>query len=677
MTTPLRPDPADAPFQVGDPNLSGGQLQQLFQHFSAQRQRGAPLSWINTSLRQVTNGRVQSMMQLARQMEMAGAEQQRAENANVPMLEGLARSATMGATLGLAPAIQGVAYGQDVQRMELQRNMGFTTQHPVASGVAEMAGGLLPGMVAGAATLAPASLGGKVVMGALTGGAMGGTQSTMDGGSPAEIIANTAIGAVTGPMAAFASPLTRRVTGSAGLARESGTQIARGIGIGRPQAARMAGQVDAMNQTLLRAGAPPVARVADLSLGQQALGVATRHSGTAAELAEETLTRRAEAAPQLLEDIIGNVMFGGPRPRQTTTQAARTLRQTRRQVARQVYGPLEGQAPADMDAAIIAIGDLQGSPSFRSIWRSAERTAQERGRRLVPLPSSPDQLAADPAAMPDFTTFQSIRQAMSERVTLLFRAGKGNEATALQERLTNLDDHLGRLFPDYPAANAEYRRQLQIAEAPLRGKRLWQSDDPNDVRDWLASAPPEAKQAFREAAADELRRRARSTPRGRNPVQRVIDASGNLGQDKLALVFTPDELTALTDATGTMRRLWRTQRIAMSGSQTAERQAQDAAAGLTHPARLPASTRWAAARAADPVVHAEWQNRTDLGAPWLTRGLLSEGAEQAAFLAQLQQGRLAQPYNAFDLLPFAAATGAGRPVPSRVANSDSTLPPFR
>ena len=409
-----------------------------------------------------------------------------ASHAESPPVTGgdMARGMLQGATLnfgdelrGGASAALGAMTGQgsfgDLYQVtrdaEREKMAQFTQDHPVASVVSQIGGGLLTGIPAGAkagASAAGRALAAKIAkmglmarigtqagVGAATGGATGAISGIGSAGSmsdvPAEALQGGALGGVVGGLlgGGVEGAMSAGRAGIEGIkrARDPAYQASKNL----EKAAQRAGTT--VDDMLIRAEAMgPDAILADTSeAAREMLETTTQQPGAARGEALGLLTARSrKAGQQLLSDL-------GPGKKFETLSALKDYRKT---VASPQYKKAFGAGVPHTDNLEKIFTDIEEFAP--GVWEQAKKL----GKLKL---ANADQSVSGSAlgdARPSLQGWQYIKERLDDMADSAYRSGNGKAGGAIKNVRARLLSELDTLNPDYAAARSKWAGAAQFED---------------------------------------------------------------------------------------------------------------------------------------------------------------------------------------------------------------------
>ncbi len=257
--------------------------------------------------------------------------------------------------------------------------------------------------------------------------------------------------------------------------------------------------------------------VQDIRLGVPA-AVANVTPGTI-DLAEAVVTRGGQPSRDLAAII----------EKQQAGQKGRVKGQVRRGLRARDYYDQESKLTQDLrrDANVAynkayAVGDINDpaintvlqEPEFKEFFeqgqniyrkhRLAETLKPQGDPSKYTLKQIYDPQTGRPVDIPDVRTLDYIKQGIDEKIRQLFKDGKTAEATGLKEVREQFLNRLDDLVPEYKAARAEYKGDIEIIDALRMGRDEFNKLDPEQVEAFMKTASKGEKDAFRTGVARNL-----------------------------------------------------------------------------------------------------------------------------------------------------------------------------
>jgi len=513
-------------------------------------------------------------------------------------LNGITQQLRQGASLGFADevgaagagtggAIVGALRGQnpiDAFSKSYDRRLGeirggedqFHSDHPVASTVAQIGGGLATLGGVGKVVSAAPSIGSAIGRGAATGAGYGAVGGFANGrGGVGNRLGSTAIGAASGAILGAAIPAAGYVVGK-------GVQAARNmVGLQDPekQAAMLVAKalerdgVHGPIETGASLTGKPVA-LADLG-GQNVRRLADQtnvQGGPGAEKISRFLDQRqAEQAGRIVGDIKTNLS-----PSTDTYGLSDSLAAQARTKAAPLYDKAYGVGKAVPDEVWSEnIGSLMGRPSMKQALGRAYRIAAEEGRDPKTLGfdfnDAGDVIFKD--KVPTMQTLDYVKrglddvlEGMRNPVTgklVLDESGRAINATrsAFREELKTLN-------PDYADALQAYAGPTQQRNAVALGRDFMKLD-PEQISAQVGRMSADEQQAFKVGAARALQDKIEKVKGLGDATKHIFNDTRIKGQIKTA--FGDEGYAAFERAMGAERTMADTRAFVGGNSRTAQR----------------------------------------------------------------------------------------------------------
>lgn len=480
------------------------------------------------------------------------------------------RAAAQGASFGFGDEIAGLVAGalpggktrQEATALSRARVDRIRDEHPVASTVAEIAGGaFLPGGAGASVGRSVLRATGNKIAAGIAGGAAGGllggatTGAGEAEGGIGQRVAGAAMGGTVGLLAggAFGG-------GAAGVGRA----VERGGGMLGSARAHAGASLD---RSLAEAGVfnpdeivsrvkalGPGSVVADLSpnLGREARAAANQAPSLAAEGGPiRALERRAsERGERIASDL--RAASGLSRNYEESLEAAKAAIP---EVRAAHYKPLEEAFPAVNGRNVSdALKDPRIAPLVRKV--------------------APDVAAGKRA--PSFRELQDIMMDTRDEMSAARKAGRPNRAQKAREAYDLIAGAMDEDIPGFADAQRAYGIAQSRVGAHDLGRRM-ASKSPSDIRVELDALPEEARDAFRQGLLDRFETQLRERTGGGGPSGKAIAMinAGDTMRDRLRLIVGNDpgmkELLTGLEREARWARTW----SAISGGSTTAQQFND------------------------------------------------------------------------------------------------------
>lgn len=436
----------------------------------------------------------------------------------------LGRSAAQGALFEWADElVNKVQPGAgDVMR---ERDRAFSAEHPIASGVARIAG-MVPG---GIASVGAKTAGKMIARGAAT-GAVGGAVASAGAADEGGRMDAATSGAVLGGLLGGAFPAVatgvRALRPSARAARRVGNAVTASGGakalLAKLNEFQVGGKAD---QVML----------GDLSrrLRLETDFAANASDDVLAPLSQRVAERQAGQAERLLGDA-QDVLVASPDAAQRL-EALRTSRQAWAKSPKG-YAGLRARNPA------INAGDLARGmqvPEVRAAWRAA-RLAGDITEDNVPVALRSvfvqPKLGGRTIRPASFADLHDFRQLVDDKATAAFNGGRGNLGSAYATLRDKIDDVMEESVPDYRPVRAEYAKRMGLERALEAGEEAWDVDDPRKLAQVVAKLSGPEIDEFRTGMASKFLARLGNRATNRDEATNLLNQSKAL-QAKLETVF--------------------------------------------------------------------------------------------------------------------------------------------
>jgi len=444
------------------------------------------------------------------------------------------------------PGAQAAAPGALTRLFGLGTNIaGRTFGQNLARVTAASAG---QGALSGAGTATEGGRGQGAVVGGLTGGVLGATLPV--------------IGQVGG--AAYRG-MRQAVAPSTEKAKEWALEKLR-MSLDETQPAQITQQV----AEDVRRGVPPA--VANVTPGTMQLAESVvQRGGRAGRELEETIQKQKEGSigrvAQRLKSSIS------PENYYAKDEA---LADNLRRNARNAY-----------DAAY-SVGVIDDPVINRILASPRYKAAFDKGRELLDLDRDYEELipGGDPAkyimreiydpqtgkniSLPDVQTLDYIKRGFDAKITKMFRDGEGTEATKLKKIRDQFVNRIDELVPEYKAARAQYKGDVEILDALRRGKEDFTKMAPEEVTAFMQAASAGERDAFRVGVARRLYDVIAAPTQDINAAKRII---GGLSRPEAigAIFESPAERDFFMEVLKREDQLFRAANKILSGSPTAKR----------------------------------------------------------------------------------------------------------
>ena len=173
---------------------------------------------------------------------------------------------------------------------------------------------------------------------------------------------------------------------------------------------------------------------------------------------------------------------------------------------------------------------------------------------------------------PDVRTLDYVKQALDRRISSLYASGQGGEANALKEMRNAMVERLDEGVPDYAAARAQYKGDIEIANALEQGRTEIAKLRPQELQKlWRGKDALSAgeKEAFKTGMLQHLLQPIEDASGNRNFAQQVIGSEA--WRSKLKTVLPPGEYRLLEASLKREAELFKGRSNILGGSATARR----------------------------------------------------------------------------------------------------------
>jgi hypothetical protein len=305
------------------------------------------------------------------------------------------------------------------------------------------------------------------------------------------------------------------------------------------------------------------------------------------QLAESVVQRGGKPSRELEEKIAA----------QKAGSRDRVAKQVRRGLQARDYYKEEGRLIEDLrsDAdtlydAAYAVGDINDpvinrvllEPEFQRFFTKAQgildkkRLAAELDPQGDPskfvLRPIYDPQTGQMVATPDVRTLDYIKQGIDAEIGELYKAGKSAEGNALKALREQYIRRLDDLVPEYKAARAEYKGDIETLEALRLGRDEFRNLDPEQVQKFVKDMSKGELNAFRTGVARNLFDTIMDPATDINAAKRIIGSPST--RKSLEAVFeTPAQRDFFMTALERELELFKSAGQILAGSPTAKRTA--------------------------------------------------------------------------------------------------------
>lgn len=249
---------------------------------------------------------------------------------------------------------------------------------------------------------------------------------------------------------------------------------------------------------------------------------------------------------------------------------------------------LRANADTAYDAAY-AVGEINdpiinrilASPQFKGAFESG-KAILENNRLAAELKPGGDPTKFvlrdiyDPqtgqmTSLPDVKTLDYIKQGLDESIDQLFKAGKSKQAYGLKEVRDVFVNRLDELVPEYKAARAQYKGDIEVLDSLEKGRADFSKMAPEEVADYMAAASQGEREAFRIGVARNLYDTIAKPTQNINAAQRLI--GGLTRPEAIGTIFdSPAQRDFFLAALERENQVYKAANRILSGSPTARRQ---------------------------------------------------------------------------------------------------------
>jgi hypothetical protein len=565
-------------------------------------------------------------------------------------------------------------------------------QHPIATATGNVVGAaaaMAPAMAAAPAAfgIEGATLAGRSIASALTGGALGGADAAVrSGGNLAEAAKGAGLGAVFGGAAPGAGQL---VGAGVQKAYNAGANLLldRASGISTPARNMLMGAIDADTPQAIRTSLDklgPQGMIADAgpSTTGIAQGMALKPGAGKSELVQAIKDRAAGTNARLAEDVAA---IGPAEDPQTVTE---TILATRKALDSQNYGAALANAPdVDVKSVVQKIdGMLQTAEGKQKAALSNLRDQLVEKPAQPAVPGGPTGLldasgnpiisAGKPAAPEAYKSAAENLHNLKGEIDAVINYGApglGVEAGAVARQQGALKAVRGALnealqtqVPGYAEASAASAALAKRAEAVERGTQVLSGGKttPTPGRDAAAynALSPGEQVAENKGLVAEVNRLLGTKANDLSALRSALQGEGGWNTAKLETRLGPNLTNRLVDAVSRESQFMGTYNAVVGNSQTAARNAalkaaEDAAPGavdLTHMSATGMLLGGAKKMVLDPAINMLMATNHSARDAQVARILSAQGAQRDKYLNSLVN---AARVNNVSIAPHAAAAG--------------------
>ena len=232
-----------------------------------------------------------------------------------------------------------------------------------------------------------------------------------------------------------------------------------------------------------------------------------------------------------------------------------------------------------------AIGDINDpiinrvlqEPEFQGFFKKAQAILKKKqlAAELDPQ-GDPSKYTLKPiydpqtgqmVSTPDVRTLDYIKQGIDAEISELYDAGKSAEAGALKDLRSKFITRLDELVPEYKAARAQYKGDIEILDALRMGKEDFTKMAPEEVTAFMQGASAGERDAFRVGVARRLYDVIAAPTQDINAAKRII---GGLSRPEAigAIFESPAERDFFMEVLKREDQLYRTANKILAGSPT-------------------------------------------------------------------------------------------------------------
>jgi hypothetical protein len=183
-----------------------------------------------------------------------------------------------------------------------------------------------------------------------------------------------------------------------------------------------------------------------------------------------------------------------------------------------------------------------------------------------------DPQTGNMVATPDVRTLDYIKQGIDAEINELYKAGKSAEGAALKSLRNQFVQRLDDLVPEYRAARAEYKGDVETLEALRLGRDEFRKMDPEQIQKAITDMSKSEIDAFRTGAARNLFDTIMDPDTDINAARKIIGSPST--RKSLEVMFdTPAQRDFFMSAMERELELFKAAGRILSGSPTAKRQA--------------------------------------------------------------------------------------------------------
>jgi hypothetical protein len=476
---------------------------------------------------------------------------------------------------------EGYDYAKAQQNSELAAGQ---KEQPVVNTLANLAGGVTTGALAGAGgfTMVPAAGSGAVAtaLGAAGDGAAYGGLSGFLSGEGSGRLSDAATGAAVGVALGGAIPIAGKLVSGNPITSNIAARVAPEQFASRQvaQAIRESGRTPQEIQAALdnaTASGQPNYSVADAlgKPGQSLASTVVRAPGEGGTQMKEFLDNRQAGQAGDVSSQIAEAL-GAP---QTAAQTTAAMTSQRSADAAANYGAARGSGnPVDVTPAIAAADQIL-QPGVSRIFSPQSGIADNSIESAV---SKAKSYLTDGRS--NLSDFDQVLQAKKE-IDNIIQSGTPAQQAALIPIKSALDDQLAAASPDYANARDTFRAQSQAIDAVPLGATAAQRGRSADTLRTFGAMSPEEQQGFRVGYSDPIIAKAERTAETANAARPLLNDAqqANLGAMSLHQgPYQPGAPDALAQRINRSNTMFETRARATGGSKTADNLADQAESGI-------------------------------------------------------------------------------------------------
>lgn len=473
-------------------------------------------------------------------------------SAPAPFSTGAGSQLLQGLTLGFsdeAIAAMRSAMGQgayeDLVKGEREALRQYSEANPVTSTAAQIAGGVVPAVVTGGASLIPGvTRAAASTMGPKAAALLFGTKPTVGrlAATGAGSGAVSAVGTTEKPAGEWAEEAAK---GAAAGAAGAGSAALVGKYVVMPGYRRLKSALGygdtnrmadvAIAKALEKDGLTPEAAAQKLAafsrgemtladLGENTAGLLRRASATPGAARMETkaalATREVERIPRVSEDL--RSLMSGSKDFYTDVT---DLIKKRGEDAQALYKAAYDASPSFTPQTAPEIAKLRALPSFQSAMKDGARRMQDLGLDI-----------GDPKNT--LRALHETKLALDDMIESAVRKGEGNQARTLIDMKNRMLRDMEQASPEYKIAREAYAGDSELLAAMKEGQRIYQLPE-QEMRKLITrfQDSPSEYDAFRSGIAQAMLEKMRTAGPGTDPMKAILSRDA---EQKLRRAFRDD-----------------------------------------------------------------------------------------------------------------------------------------